>query len=96
MVRPFKDDILKHADLIRVTGEINLMWDEIEMYLWYVFDTLLKVHWRHSYSIYFIHQNHRVRREMVEALAEVALAGKPERHKQLTALLARVKRAARK
>jgi hypothetical protein len=96
MARPHDESILGDQELVRAIGEINVMWDEIEMYLWYKFDTLLDVHWRSSYAIFFKHQNHRVRREMVEALAQVVLKDKPKKLKALTKMLARVKKIARK
>lgn len=66
------------------------------MYLWYIFDTLLNVHWRKSYALFFMHPNHRVRREMVESLARVVWAEEPAKLKELTKLLDRIKRASNK
>jgi hypothetical protein len=96
MARPTADEILKDAELISILGEINLEWDEIEFGLWYLFDVLLNVHWSLSYSVFFSQQNHRARRDMIEALAPNALRGNQSRLKAINALLSRVKRAAKK
>ena len=41
MARPHEDSILGDQELVRAIGEINVLWDEIEMYLWYKFDSLM-------------------------------------------------------
>jgi hypothetical protein len=96
MPRPAKEQILGDAELIQAVGEINVLWDEIEMYLWYIFDTLLDVNWRYSYGLFFMHPNHRVRREMLEKLIALSLSDDPKKQKILRNILARVKRAAKK
>jgi hypothetical protein len=97
MSRPFASDVLSDQELIKAIGEINLRWDEIEMYLWYLFDSLLGTqHWRQSYVIYFAHPNHRVRREMIEALLEETRSIPAARKQKFRALLRRVKNAAGK
>jgi hypothetical protein len=82
--------------LYATVGEINMYWDEIEILLWYVFDWILDTRWSFSYSIYFSHQNHRARREMLETLSQVALNPNHPQTKELNSLLGRVKRAANK
>jgi hypothetical protein len=97
MARVPSELILNNVELIRLIGEINLLWDEIEMYLWYIFDDLLgRTDWRYSYVIFFSHQGHRVRRDMLQALASVALERNPKRLEQLTKLLSRISDASHK
>jgi len=89
--------ILNDVELIRLTGEINLLWDEIEMYLWYIFDDILRRNdWRYSYIIFFSHQGHRARRDMLQALASVALERNHKRLEQLAKLLSRISDASYK
>ncbi len=97
MARVPNEEILDDVELIRLIGEINLSWDEIEMYLWYIFDDLLgRLDWRLSYVIFFSNQGHRARRDMLQALAAVALEKKPKRFEQLKKLLSRISEASHK
>lgn len=77
-------------------GQINVVWDEIDLITWYIFDVLLNVHWSHSYSIYFSQQNSRNRREMVASLANVVLRESPQELKKIEALLEKIQRASTK
>jgi hypothetical protein len=96
VARPSVDDVLGDAELVAIVGAINVEWDEIEFSLWYIFDTPLAVHWSRSYAIFFSQQNHRARREMVEALAEVSLAKGSARLRKIKSALGRIKRAAKR
>lgn len=77
-------------------GQINVVWDEIDFLLWYVFDVLLNVRWKESYAIFYSQQNSRNRREMIASLAKIVLADKQDELKLLTKLLDRVRRASTK
>jgi hypothetical protein len=35
--------------MLIAVGKINMIWDEIDLLLWYEFDVLLNVHWLMSY-----------------------------------------------
>tara|TARA_B100002003_G_C13882989_1_gene430947 strand:- start:35 stop:448 length:414 start_codon:yes stop_codon:yes gene_type:complete len=67
-----------------------------------MFDALLPTPWRQTYAIFFSQQNHRARREMLEALIiereKHALTERKntERFKKMKRILGRVKRAAKK
>jgi hypothetical protein len=82
--------------LLILIGQINMVWDEIDLLLWYEFDVLLNVHWSFSYSVYYSQQNSRNRRDMISSLAKAALINKPEELKVLERLLKRVDGAASK
>jgi hypothetical protein len=49
-----------------------------------------------EYGLFFMHPNHRVRREMLEKLVALSLSDNPKKQKILRNILARVKRAAKK
>ena len=83
-------------DMLIAVGKINMIWDEIDLLLWYEFDVLLNVHWSMSYSIFYSQQNSRNRREMILSLANIVLMNAPDDMKVLEALLKRVDKAASK
>jgi len=96
MVATNIEGIMKDAELISIMGRIGLEWDEIEIRLWYLFDCLLGTRWDFSYAIYYSQQNHRARRDMIEALAATALNKQSARFRSITAIIRRVKGAAKK
>jgi hypothetical protein len=96
MARPDSKDLLGDAELIAILGEISFEWDEIEFHMWYLFDAFLNVRWDFSHTILFSQANHRARRDMLAALAEIALANEPEKLRATRALIGRIKRAAKK
>jgi hypothetical protein len=83
-------------DMLIAVGKINMIWDEIDLLLWYAFDVLLNVHWSMSYSIFYSQQNSRNRREMIFSLANIVLVNEPPEMEALEKLLKRVDKAASK
>jgi hypothetical protein len=83
-------------DMLIAVGKINMIWDEIDLLLWYEFDVLLNVHWSMSYSVFYSQQNSRNRREMILSLANIVLMTEPSEMQILERLLKRVDKAAAK
>jgi hypothetical protein len=77
-------------DLMRLWGEINNAWDEIERLLYRAFDAMLiDVHPDLTHAIFYSQHAHRARREMVLELTECALIGNQELRKRFKVLIGR-------
>lgn len=77
---------------MRLWGEINNAWDDIERLLYDAFDALLiDTHSFASQAIFYSQKSHAARREMVESLAKVVLVHKPDALKKLRKTIVRVK-----
>jgi hypothetical protein len=71
-------------ELMRIWGEINNAWDDIERSLYVAFDSLLiDVPSHLTQAIFYSQRSHAARRDMVQELAKCALIGKPQTEKAL-------------
>jgi hypothetical protein len=79
-------------ELMRLWGEINNAWDDIERLLYRAFDALLiDVMSELTQAIFYSQRSHAARRDMVQELARCALIGKPEIQRRLQKAISRVK-----
>jgi hypothetical protein len=71
-------------ELMRLWGEINNAWDDIERLLYRAFDAMLiDVESSLTQAIFYSQRAHAARRDMVKELARCALMGKPEIQRKL-------------
>jgi hypothetical protein len=82
--------------MLELVHELYSTWEGIERLLFNIFAGLSEGSWAQSQAIFYSHLNHRSRREMLEALAQVVFLNEPDRLKELLNLMVRVKKAARK
>jgi hypothetical protein len=87
---------LKDSEWPVLVSAIYLEWEELENLLYKLFAVLLDAPWAQSRIIFFAHQNHRARREMIEQLAAFVLKGKSTELDRVIGLLKRVKKTATK
>jgi hypothetical protein len=79
-------------ELMRLWGEINNAWDQIERLLYTAFDAMLiDVHPFQTQAIFYSQRSHAARRDMTQELAKGALMTKPDDFKALKKALKRVR-----
>ncbi|MDE2229366.1 MAG: hypothetical protein KGL11_10050 [Alphaproteobacteria bacterium] len=83
----------KDQELTELLTVVNLEWERLENLLFKLFALLLDCPWQCSRTIYFVHQNHRARRDMIAALAELVLAKKTGELEKVRSFLRRAKTA---
>lgn len=67
---------INDADLMRIWGTINALWDNIEFLLYQAFDgMLLDADDHETYAIFFSQKSHAARRSMLEELAKRHFVG---------------------
>jgi hypothetical protein len=79
-------------ELMRLWGEINNAWDNIERLLYTAFDAMLSEETSFAtQAVFYSQTSHAARRTMVESLAKYALLNRPETAKKLKNAIARVR-----
>jgi hypothetical protein len=79
-------------ELMRIWGEINNAWDNIERLLYVAFDAMLSEEISFAtQAIFYSQTSHAARRTMVESLAKYALLNRPKTAKKLRNAIKRVK-----
>jgi hypothetical protein len=79
-------------ELMRLWGEINNAWDDIERLLYVAFDAMLAEEVPFAtHAIFYSQTSHAARRTMVEALAKYALLNRPTTARNLDNAIRRVK-----
>ncbi len=79
-------------ELMRLWGEINNTWDEIERQLYVAFDAMLSEETSFAtQAVFYSQTSHAARRTMVESLAKYALLNRPQTAKKLKNAIRRVR-----
>jgi hypothetical protein len=79
------------AELMRLWGEINSYWDDIEYWLFFAFDAMLADDWRMTRAIFYSQRSHAARRDMVQELAKQFFAANDAGFKPLKNAIQRIK-----
>jgi hypothetical protein len=82
---------LEDQELMRIWGELNSVWDDIEHFLWLAFDSMLSEKYHVTRAIFFSQHSHAARRSMVEELSKQFFWGRPRDLKPLKTAIKRVK-----
>jgi hypothetical protein len=61
---------LDDPELMRIWGTINAEWDDIELWLYFAFDSMIDDDEFLTQAIFYSQKNHAARRDMVESLAK--------------------------
>lgn len=84
------------TDYLLVVGQIEIEWNRLETALFVVFRHFIGARTPKANAVFFSQVNHRARREMVESLAPIVLARMKGKTRQFSALMRRMKNAAKK
>jgi len=82
---------LDDAELMRVWGALNAEWDDIELWLYNAFDSMVDDSDLITRAIFYSQKSHAARRDMVERVAQVFFGGNEKHARPLKNAILQVK-----